>query len=96
MENKFVLLIALAAGVAVGMNWGKIKKGVGPYAKVLEAKTVDGYNGIIRFFAEQKEHLEDVMAASKVHKSRPVSVVKNVKRSGGRKGKVGLQVAHAS
>ena len=95
MENKLVVLVALAAGVAIGMNWGKIKKGVGPYAKVVESKTVDGYNSVVRFFAEQKEHLEDVMAASKVHKSRPVSIVKDSKRSGNKRSKVGLQVAHA-
>ncbi len=70
MENKLVLVLALAAGVAVGMNWGKIQKKMGPYAKLLEGGTVNGYNAMVGFFAEQKEHIEDMVAASKIQKSR--------------------------
>lgn len=84
MENKLILIIALAAGVAVGMNWGKIQKKMGPYGKLLEGGTVKGYNALVGFFAEQKEHIEDMIAASKIQKSRAnvVSMKKGRSRSG--------------
>ena len=94
MENKLWVVVALAAGVAVGMNWGQIQKKIGPYGKILETGTVAGYNAIVGFFAEQKEHLEDVIAAAKIQKTRPAPVV--ARSTGGRRGRaVKLAVAHA-
>lgn len=74
MENKLWVVVALAAGVAVGMNWGKIQKSIGPYGKLLEEVTVKGYNTMVGFVAEQKEHLEDMIAASKIQKGRATVV----------------------
>lgn len=80
MERGVWLVLAMAAGVAIGKNWGKISKFVGPYGKGLEDVTVKGYNTVVRFVAEQKEHVEDMIAAGKVRKAKPQIAERRVVR----------------
>lgn len=75
MNRKFMILLAFAGGIVVGMNWDKIKKASMPIIKNVAEKSVDGCAAAVRFFAEQKERLEDQRAAStsaELASSRPV------------------------
>ena len=62
MERKWHVLLALAAGVLIGLNWDKVKRVGTPIAKKIGEKSVDCCAGAIKFFAEQKERLEDTRA----------------------------------
>lgn len=64
MERKWYILLAFIGGIAIGMNWDKVKKITAPIAKKFGEKSVDCCAGAIKFFAEQKERLEDSRAAA--------------------------------
>lgn len=70
MNNKTVALLAFVAGVAAGANWSKIKKHGKPVFKMLEKKSAQGYKEIVKFFAEQKERMEDTLAEAEIKKSK--------------------------
>ncbi len=70
MDKKTSALMAFLAGVIVGMNWPKISKHLNPYMQELGKKSTDGYNNLLRFFAEQKERIEDTVAEAKVKKTK--------------------------
>lgn len=61
-------LVALAAGLLVGLNWPKIKKHAGPAVSAVKAKTAEFYEGASRFVSEQKERIEDKLAEHDVKK----------------------------
>ena len=75
MENKLGLAIAFAAGLAIGMNYGKIRKTINPYLKNAGGATSDFYEGIVKFMAEQKEKIEDIAAEMGHKKSKAAKVV---------------------
>ncbi|MEZ0295445.1 MAG: hypothetical protein ACAI35_03215 [Candidatus Methylacidiphilales bacterium] len=58
-------LFALAAGVAVGANWQKIKKGAAPALAKTGQVIGDVYAVIGQVIAEQKESIEDAIAEKK-------------------------------
>ena len=67
-QTQILTIMAFAAGVAVGMNWPKIKKRITPLLAGVTGRTADVYAGIAKFFAEQKEKAEDTVASTKVRK----------------------------
>jgi hypothetical protein len=64
VDNKTTALLAFLAGLAIGMNWEKIRKFIEPQLKGF------GEN-MTKFIAEQKERAEDVMAEIKATKTPP-------------------------
>lgn len=62
MENKTGMVVALAIGIAIGLNWPKLKKHVMPYMTGIGAASGKSYDGIAKFIGEQKERLEDAIA----------------------------------
>lgn len=64
------ILLALAAGVAIGMNWEKIQKLIKPYMAAFKEKGADAYANMIRVFSEQKEAMSDMMAEKKAAKKK--------------------------
>jgi len=72
-ENKnsmLPILLAFAAGVAVGVNWPKIEKQLEPYMKKMGEKGAGFYGDMVKFFAEQKERMDDTLAEVKVTKKK--------------------------
>lgn len=65
MEKKWQMVLALIAGVAIGLHWEKIKKISLPITKKIGERSIDACAGTIRFLAEQKERLEDMRAAAR-------------------------------
>lgn len=72
MSNQMIMILAFAAGVAVGMNWPKIQKIMGPMIANVTDKSADVFAMASKFFAEQKEAVEDKVAATKVRKVKKV------------------------
>ncbi|MBE3036608.1 MAG: hypothetical protein IMZ52_01260 [Actinobacteria bacterium] len=72
-ENKnsmLPILLAFAAGVALGVNWPKMEKYLEPYMKKMGKKGAESYDNMIKFFAEQKEGMDDALAEAKVTKKK--------------------------
>lgn len=58
-NNNLIAVMSFVAGVAVGANWDKIKEKLGPmFSSIAEKGT--------KFMAEQKENVEDTIAAAKI------------------------------
>lgn len=64
------MILAFLTGVVVGANWPKIKKYIGPFLEKTKEKTGDGYNHAVKFFAEKKEEIDDLIAASKIKRAK--------------------------
>ena len=75
MDRKMGMILAFAAGIAVGMNYSKIRKVLNPYLKGAGEKTSDVYEGIVKFMADQKEKVEDIVAEMKHKKGKAAKVV---------------------
>ena len=56
------VLLAFAAGVAVGANWPKIRKSLGPFMAVAGDRFGDVYSAMAQALGEQKEAMEDSRA----------------------------------
>ena len=56
------IVLAFAAGVAVGANWPKIKKSLAPLMAVAGDKFGDVYSVVAQAIGEQKEAIEDSQA----------------------------------
>jgi hypothetical protein len=56
------LVVAFAAGVAVGANWPKIRKSLAPLLAVTGDKFGDLYSAVAQVVGEQKESMEDTRA----------------------------------
>lgn len=67
------IVLALAAGVAIGMNWPKIQKFIKPYMGTLKEKGSDAYANLIKVFAEQKEAVTDFAAEKKASRKKKPS-----------------------
>ncbi|MDP8263125.1 MAG: hypothetical protein P9M13_07470 [Candidatus Ancaeobacter aquaticus] len=82
-NKQTVMVLVFAAGVLVGMNWPKIKQVVSPIIENMTEKSADVYSGIAKFMAEQKENVEDTVAAAKVRKvkKKPAKSAGNGKKS---------------
>lgn len=73
LENRnsmLPLLLAFTAGILVGANWPKIRKMLAPYMKKMGKKGAESYESMLKFFAEQKEHMDDAVAEAKVTRKR--------------------------
>jgi hypothetical protein len=68
-SQSAALLVAFAAGVAVGANWPKIRKSVAPILAVAGDKAGDIYSAIAEAIGEQKEAMEDSRAERR-HRGR--------------------------
>lgn len=67
-NNSMVVLLALALGVAIGVNWPKIKKNLQPVLAGLEKQYSNSSFDFMKFFAGRKENFEDLMAERKTKK----------------------------
>ena len=56
------ILLAFAAGVAVGANWPKIRKSLAPFLAVAGDRFGDVYSAVAQAVGEQKEAMEDSRA----------------------------------
>jgi hypothetical protein len=63
------IVVAFAAGVAVGANWPKIRKSMAPLMAVAGDKFGDVYSAVAQIVGEQKESMEDARAERK-HRRR--------------------------
>ena len=63
------IVLAFAAGVAVGANWPKIRKSLAPFMAVAGDKFGDVYSVVAQAIGEQKEALED-KGAERRHRRR--------------------------
>lgn len=65
-NDKLIAIISLAAGIAIGANWDKIKAALGPMiSSFTEGASTVAEKGT-KFLAEQKENVEDTLAAAKI------------------------------
>ena len=63
------IVLAFAAGVAVGANWPKIRKSLAPFMAVAGDKVGDIYSVMAQAVGEQKEAIED-RGAERRHRRR--------------------------
>lgn len=56
------IVLAFAAGVAVGANWPKIRKSLAPFMAVAGDRFGDVYSAVAQAIGEQKEAMEDSQA----------------------------------
>lgn len=70
MANKTVVLLAFLTGVAIGANWGKIRKHLKPYLGAMEGASAKGLHGLMGVFMSAKEHVEDLFAAAETKKTK--------------------------
>lgn len=70
MNNKTMGALLFLAGVIVGVNYPKIKKQLQPVMKTLGKKSGDAYVAVSKFFASQKERVEDLLAKARVKKAK--------------------------
>lgn len=71
MENKVTAILALAAGMAIGLTWPRTKKYVRPILKGAQNGVGAAYWRIMGFCATQKERVEDLVAGAKAKKKSP-------------------------
>lgn len=70
MNNKAMGALLFLAGVMVGVNYPKIKKQLQPAMKTLGKKSGDAYVAAAKFFASQKERVEDLLAKTRIKKAK--------------------------
>jgi len=63
------IVLAFAAGVAVGANWPKIRKSLAPVMAIAGDKFGDVYSVVAQAIGEQKEAIEDSRAERR-HRTR--------------------------
>jgi hypothetical protein len=68
-RQSAAIILAFAAGVAVGANWPQIKRSLGPLMAVAGDKLADVYSVVAEAFGEQKEAFQDARAAGR-HRGR--------------------------
>ena len=69
MNNKSGVLLAFLVGVAVGANWPKIRKYLGPYMETAGQASAKGFHGLLGLFVSGKERVEDLLAEAQVKKT---------------------------
>lgn len=65
-NDKLIAIISLAAGIAIGANWDKIKTALGPMISSFTEGASNVAEKGTKFLAEQKENVEDTIAAAKI------------------------------
>ena len=70
MNNKSGVLLAFLVGVAVGVNWPKIRKHLGPYMETAGEASAKGFHGLLGLFVSGKERVEDLFAEAQVKKTK--------------------------
>ncbi len=97
MNNKSGVLLGFLVGVAVGANWPKIRKHLGPYMETAGEASAKGFHSLLGLFVSGKERVEDLLAEAQVKKTKKANTTTKprkkamAKRStkataGGRKG----------
>jgi Sec-independent protein translocase protein TatA len=71
-SQSAAIVLAFAAGVAVGANWPKIRKSLAPLMAVAGDRFGDVYSAVAQALGEQKEAMEDARAERR-HRSRSKS-----------------------
>jgi len=82
LNNKAMGALLFLAGVVVGVNYPKIKKQLQPVMKTLGKKSGDAYVAVFKFFASQKERVEDLLAKTRIKKAK---IDKIEKKASGKK-----------
>jgi len=54
LESRIWIILGIAASFFAGMNWGKLKRIVKPYAETATQKAVSGAEEAKKFLEEQK------------------------------------------
>lgn len=80
MGGKAWLVLFFVGGVWVGKNWSKIRKYTDPYTEELEELAGKGFNEAMRLVVEQKERIEDTIAASKIKRTQAKGAKKQPKK----------------
>lgn len=70
MNNKSGVLLAFLVGIAVGVNWPKIHKLLGPYMETAGQTSAKGFHGLLGLFVSGKERVEDLLAEAQVKKTK--------------------------
>lgn len=65
-NDKLIAVISLVAGIAIGANWDKIKETLAPLISSFTEQASKVTEKGTKFFAEQKEKVEDTIAAAKI------------------------------
>lgn len=68
-SQSAAIVVAFAAGVAVGANWPKIRKSLAPLMSIAGDKVGDVYSVVAQALGEQKEAMEDSRAERR-HRKR--------------------------
>ena len=68
-SQSAAIVLAFAAGVAVGANWPKLRKSLAPLMAVAGDKFGDVYSVVAQAIGEQKEAMEDSRAERR-HRGR--------------------------
>ncbi len=70
MNNKAGLMLGFLVGVAVGANWPKIRKYLGPYMDTAGEASAKGFHSLLGLFVSGKERVEDLLAEAQVKKTK--------------------------
>lgn len=70
MNNRAGVLLGFLVGVAVGANWPKIRKHLGPYMESAGTASAKGFHGLLGLFVSGKERVEDLLAEAQVKKTK--------------------------
>ena len=70
MNNKSGVLLGFLVGVAVGTNWPKIRKYLGPYMETAGEASAKGFHSLLGLFVSGKERVEDLLAEAPVEKDK--------------------------
>ena len=70
MNTKSGVLLGFLVGVAVGANWPKIRKYLGPYLETAGEASAKGFHSLLGLFVSGKERVEDLLAEAQVKKTK--------------------------
>jgi len=70
MNNKSGLVLGFLVGVAVGANWPKLRKYLGPYMESAGEASAKGFHSLLGLFVSGKERVEDFLAEAQVRKTK--------------------------
>lgn len=69
MDNRSTVLLAFLAGVAIGINWPKVRKHLKPYLATTGEASTKALHGLLGLIMSAKEQAEDVFAEAKIKKT---------------------------
>jgi len=63
--NKAIAVGALIVGIAIGLNWVRIKKLANPYFAKVQKKTGEASKNITKFFVKQQKKVKNAVGEAK-------------------------------